>query len=238
MRLGPAPSHQCLSELAPSGTQLNHCRKYRCVSTPAPLHHCTLFRKHFEYRFQVLRLGPAPSQYSCLCSRATSTKWMTVKCPCGEGAISGKGKVCKNGITNQVPEGSEDEVQQFIHGMAERMANHVHAVRNVHDWREAMAMITDDLFEVLPNPAPTLARPRSRSPRRGASSASSTIVPIGLPAQLRARTHPVHFHCNNGDRIAMDLAQIPRHVLLTLQEEIEHSSGALGCDRVPNAGLP
>ena len=150
-----------------------------------------------------------------------STKYMTVKCPCGEGAISGKGKVCKNGITNQVPEGSEDEVQQFIHGMAERMANHVHAVHNVHDWREAMAMITDDLFEVWPNPAPTLARPRSRSPRPSASSASSTIVPIGFPAQFRARAHPVHLHCNNGDRIAMDLAQIPRHALLTLQEEIE-----------------
>ena len=214
MRLGPAPSHQCLSELAP-------CRKYLCVSTPAPLHHCTLFSKHFEYRFQVSRLGPAPSQHSCLCSRTMSTKYMTVKCPCGEGAISGTGKVCKKGITNQVPEGSEDEVQQFIHGMAERMANHVHAVHNVHDWREAMAMITDDLFEVWPNPAPTLARPRSRSPRPSASSASSTIVPIGFPAQLRARAHPVHLHCNNGDRIAMDLAQIPRHALLTLQEEIQ-----------------
>ena len=222
MRLGPAPSHQCLSELAPSGTQLKHCRKYSCVSTPAPLHHCTIFSKHFEYRFQVLRLGPAPSQHSCLCSRAMSTKYMTVKCPCGEGAISGKGKVCKNGMTNQLPEGSEDEIQQFIHGMAERMANHVHAVHNVQDWREALAMITDDLFEVWPDLAQPLVRPRSRSPRRtSASSAASTIVPIGLPAQLRARAHPVNLHCNNGDRIAVDLAQIPRHDLLTLQEEIE-----------------
>ena len=124
-----------------------------------------------------------------------STKYVTVKCPCGEGATSGKGKVCKNGLTNHTPEGSEEEVQQFIHGMAERMENHAHAVHNVQDWREAMAMITDDLFEVWPDPAPTRVRPRSRTPTRtSASSAASTIVPIGLPAQLRARARPVHFH--------------------------------------------
>jgi hypothetical protein len=57
-----------------------------------------------------------------------------------------------------VPEGSEDEVQQFIHGMAERMAHHAHAVHNVTDWNEAMAMITDDLFEVWADPAPTPVR--------------------------------------------------------------------------------
>ena len=151
-----------------------------------------------------------------------STKYVTVKCPCGEGATSGKGEVCKNGMTNQMPEGSEEEVQQFTHGMAERMASHVHAVHNVQDWREAMAMITNDLFEAWFVPAPTRVRARSRTPTRtSASSAASTIVPIGVPAQLRARAHPVHFHCNNGNRIAMDLAQIPRHASLTLQEEIE-----------------
>ena len=146
---------------------------------------------------------------------------MTVKCPCGESATSGRGKVCKNGMTKQLPEGSEDEVQQFIHGMAERMASQVNSVHNVPDWREALAMITDDLFEVWADPAPTPVRPRSRSPTRTSSSAAaSTVVRIGSPVRSRARAHPVHFFCNNGDRIAMDLAQIPRRALLSLQAEI------------------
>ena len=151
-----------------------------------------------------------------------STKWMTVKCPCGEGATSGKGKVCKNGITNQVPEGSEEEILQFTDGMAQRMASHVSAVHNVADWREALAMITEDLFEVWSAPAPTPVRARSRSPRwTSASSASSAIVPIGLPARSRPRAHTVHFNCINGERVTMDLAQIPRHALLSLQAEID-----------------
>ena len=150
-----------------------------------------------------------------------SGSYLTVKCPCGENSSTGTGKVCRNGITKPLPDyPSEAETQIFWDDMAESMASHVHSVHNI-DWHTAVTMVTGDCLEVWSWSSPVQAR--SRSPRQAVPGAASSIVPIGLPAQSRARAqaHQFQLYDITGRMVTIDLARSTRDALVALQGAIE-----------------
>jgi len=189
---------------------------------PAP------FRKP---RPQTRRAQPPPDQslgkYYCgwalLCCLSMSVSYLTVKCPCGETASTGTGKVCRNGITKTLPDNpSEAETQQIWDDMAERMASHVHSVHNIVDWHAALAKVTAECFEVWSS-APVPVRARSRSPRQAVSSTSSR-PPIGLRARspaARLRAHQFQLYDITGRMVTIDLAHSTRDALVALRDAIE-----------------
>ena len=194
LEAGPSPLHQTCPQTLVAG--------------PSPLHQS---------------LGEFYCGWALLRCLSMSVSYMTVKCPCGETASTGTGKVCRNGITKPLPDNPSEAESQTIWGdMAERMACHVQAVHNIVDWHAALAMVTTECFEVWSS-ASVPVRARSRSPRLALSSASSR-PPIGLRARspaARLRAHQFQLYDITGRMVTIDLASSTRDALVGLRDAIE-----------------